>query len=85
MVFMLSIILVVILIDWHSDDGCRRMMMLKDYYSHLDDKKMCYPNLTKMNTIHLTKEARVVCNDKLKQVVRICTKQRLKVSNGTND
>lgn len=49
-------------------------MMLKDNCLNLDIKKTCYPDPVKINTICISK----------KQVLRACSRQRLRVFNGTN-
>ena len=60
-------------------------MMLKDNYLNLHVKKTCYPNPVKINIIYfLKKYMKYACNNELKQVLRACSRQRLRVFNGTN-
>ena len=51
----------------------------------LDVKKTCYPNPVKTNTILIReKQMQYGCNNKLKQVLRACLRQRLREFNGAN-
>ena len=60
-------------------------MTLKDNCLNLDVKKICYPNPVKINTICVSKKQMLyACNNELKKVLRACSRQRLRVFNGTN-
>ena len=61
-------------------------LMLKGYELNLDVKKMWYPNPKKINTMFITsKQMQYACNNELKQMLNACSRQRLRVFNGTND
>ena len=49
-------------------------------------KKTCYPNPIKINTIIITsKQMQYSYNNDLKQVLKACSRQGIRVFNGTND
>ena len=61
-------------------------IILKDNCLNLDGKKTCYSNPVKNITMLTTK---IRCEkhayNELKQVLRACSRQRLRVFNGTDD
>jgi hypothetical protein len=52
----------------------------------LDVKKPCYPNSAKTDTLLISKkQIRYACNNPLKQVLKACSRQGLRIFNGTDD
>ena len=62
-----------------------RLSAAYNSWCHLDVKKTCYPNPVKINTICVSKkQMQYACNNELKRVLTTCTKQRLRIFNGTD-